>query len=243
MAKSVKASDNTAPARKHKKARDRKPRQERWTEILDVAARTFAEKGYDGTSLQEIANRTGILKGSIYYYINTKEDMLAHLLRQAYETGLRRIRPIAESTQSAAIRLAEMIRAHVEYVCTDRDRTAVFLHERKRLSPEMRRKFLGDESTYGDLFEKVIAEGQKEGSVPAELDPKLTAICLLGSLNATYQWFHHNEQYSVDEISNHFVATTLRGIVRAGSPTARPRAAPKREIDPVNSSTRRSPRT
>lgn len=215
--KRPKASERDAPARQHKTSGDRKPREERWAEILDVAAQVFSEKGYDATSLQEIASRTGILKGSIYYYINTKADLLAHLLRQAHETGLRNIEPIANGPGNAAERLAGMIRAHAEYVCTDRSRTAVFVHERKRLTSEQRKEFLGDEHVYRHLFQQVIEEGQREKLINPEIDPKLTALCLLGSLNSLYQWFRPNGEFSVTMISNHFVTSTLHGIVLPGA--------------------------
>src|SRR5271168_73960 len=114
---------NTEPrvsTRKQTNKGDRKPRDERWAQILNVAAQVFFEKGYDATSLQDIANRTGILKGSLYYYIETKEDLLGNLLREAQEKGLRSIRPIAERPGSPIHRLADMIRCHIDYVCTDR---------------------------------------------------------------------------------------------------------------------------
>ncbi len=221
-------ADNTAPpARQHKTSGDRKPREERWAEILDVAAQVFSEKGYDATSLQEIATRTGILKGSIYYYINTKGDMLAHLLRQAHETGLRNIQPIADGPGSAAERLEAMIRVHAEYVCTDRARTAVFVHERKRLTEEQRKEFLGDEHAYRHLFQKVIEEGQREGLIHAHLDAKLSSLCLLGSLNSLYQWYQTDGQFSVAKICDHFVASTLTGII---VPVA---SAPKKKVKTV----------
>lgn len=205
-------ADSSAPARQHKSSGDRKPREERWAEILEVAAEVFAEKGYDATSLQEIATRTGILKGSIYYYINTKGDMLAHLLRQAHDKGLSNIQPLAEGPGNAAERLAAMIRRHAEYVCTDRNLTAVFVHERRRLTPEQSKAYLGDEHAYRRLFQRVISEGQKEGTINPDLDPKLTALYLLGSVNSLYQWFQPNSQFSVSKVCEHLVKSTLGGL-------------------------------
>lgn len=201
------------PARASKGRTDRKPREERWSEILDVAAKVFAEQGYDGTSLQDIADHLGILKGSIYYYINTKAEVLGHLLQQAHEAGLARIRPIADRPEPADKRLADMIFSHAKFVCTDRNRTAVFLHERKRLTPEERKQYLGDESAYQKVFERVISEGQAEGTLRKDLDPQLTALYLLGSLNSVYQWFRESKQFSTQAICEHLVSTTLDGLV------------------------------
>ena len=190
----------------------RKPREERWTELLTVAARIFAQRGYDATSLQDIAQELGILKGSLYYYINTKGDLLCHLLRSAHEQGLRNIQPIAEGPGNAIERLAGMIRRHAQYVCTDRDRTAVFLHERKRLTPEQRAEYLGDEHAYRHCFQTVLAEGQKEGLIRTEIDAKLQALCLLSSLNSIYQWYKPSAEFSAEAIGDTFVMGWLGGV-------------------------------
>jgi TetR/AcrR family transcriptional regulator, cholesterol catabolism regulator len=190
----------------------RKPKDERWAQILDVAAQVFFEKGYDATSLQDIANRTGILKGSIYYYIKTKEDLLASLLQEAHEKGLRTIRPIATGAGDPIHRLAAMIRCHVDFVCNDRARTAVFLHERQRLSEGKRKEYLGDEHAYPQLFRRVIVEGQKEKLIHRRLDPHLTALCLIGSLNSLYEWFQLDGKFSVSAIGEHYIAVTLSGM-------------------------------
>ncbi|HEY0311950.1 MAG TPA: TetR/AcrR family transcriptional regulator [Allosphingosinicella sp.] len=207
-----KALDPLPVGRRRKPAGERKPREERWSELLDVAARIFARSGYDATSLQDIADELGMLKGSLYYYITTKGDLLAHLLRNAHEQGIRNIQPIAEGAGNPIERLAQMIRTHANYVCTDRDRTAVFLHERKRLTPEQRKDFLGDEHAYRRFFEAVITDGQREGLVRSELDPKLVALCLLGSLNSVYQWYKQSGEFSADAIGDTFVMSWLAGI-------------------------------
>lgn len=206
------AIDRGNPARKYAATGDRKPRDERWAQLLEVAAEVFAEKGYDGTSLQEIATRTGILKGSIYYYITTKQDLLAHLLKEAHEKGLAQIRPIAEDSENPVQRLAKMIAAHIRYVCTDRKRTAVFIHESRRLTLEQRKEFLGDEHAYRKLFQQLIDEGRSAGLINQAVDPKLAALCLLGSLNSLYEWYRPDGEFAIESIAAQFAMTSLVGM-------------------------------
>jgi AcrR family transcriptional regulator len=193
--------------------KERKKKEDRWAEILDVAATVFAEKGYDGTTLQDIADRTGILKGSIYYYIETKGDLLAHLLRETHEKGMSNVTPIAEGSGDPVDRLKRMIHAHARYVSTDRARTAVFVHERRRLTDAQRKEYLGDEHAYRRVFEQVIKEGQAEGLIDGDSDPKLLAIWLLGSLNSLYQWYRPRGEFSLAKIIDHFINVWSRGIV------------------------------
>lgn len=200
-------------ARKYNASGERKPREERWAEILDVAATVFAEKGYDGTSLQEIATRTGILKGSIYYYIKTKADMLGHLIQDAHEKGMRNVQSVAFGSGTADERLALMIHRHAEFVCVERNLTLVYVNERKHLTPAQIHEYMGDEHSYRRLFAGVIEEGQREGLFNKDLDPKLAALCLLSSLNSLHQWFKPNGEFSIKEICDHLVLSSLHGLL------------------------------
>jgi AcrR family transcriptional regulator len=65
---------------------ERKPREERWSELIEVATDVFYAKGYDAASLQDIADRLGMFKGSLYYYIQSKEDLLYDVYRW-FRTG------------------------------------------------------------------------------------------------------------------------------------------------------------
>ena len=71
---------------------ERKPREERWAELIEVATEVFYEKGYDGASLQDIADRLGMPKGSLYYYIQSKEDLLFDVISSVHKDGLAVIR-------------------------------------------------------------------------------------------------------------------------------------------------------
>lgn len=195
---------------------DRKPHDVRWAEIVAAATATFAERGYDATSLQDIAHRTGILKGSIYHYIRTKSDLLAHIVRETHEMGLAQVRPIAVGPGTPRERLEGMIRAHVRFVCDNPERTAIFAHDRKRLDPAERRTVLGNEHAYRDLFEEVIAAGQADGSFDPQLNVRLTALHLLASLNALHHWWRSKGAIGSDAIADHVVHTTLTGLRPAG---------------------------
>lgn len=227
VARRSRAIDRTGRSRKYPATGDRKPRDERWAQLLEVAAEVFAEKGYDGTSLQEIATRTGILKGSIYYYITTKEDLLAQLVREAHDKGLAQIRPIAAGGGNPIERLASMIAAHIRYVCTDRKRTAVFIHESRRLTSQQRKEYLGDEHAYRNLFQQVIEEGTREGFIDPKVDPRLAALCLLGSLNSLYEWYRPDGGFSIEKIADHFSMTSLVGMVTERGRSAIKSAAPR----------------
>ena len=114
---------------------ERKPREERWSELIEVATDVFYAKGYDAASLQDIADRLGMLKGSLYYYIQSKEDLLFDVIKAVHEEGLANIESLAAGEGNPLERLRDVIIGHIEHECRNLTKTAVFLHELQALSP------------------------------------------------------------------------------------------------------------
>jgi AcrR family transcriptional regulator len=82
-------------------ASPRQPQEERWPELIQVATQVFCEKGYDAASLQDIADRLGLLKGSLYYYIKSKYDLLYTVISEVHRAGLANIESLAAAAGSA----------------------------------------------------------------------------------------------------------------------------------------------
>jgi len=101
-------------------------------EILTAAARIFREKGYHGTSVQDIAEAVGLLKGSLYHYIRSKEQLLARLFEGALEDTIRDLESIAHRREGATERLGDMTRAYVRSV-TDNSSPGTGTHFRLKL--------------------------------------------------------------------------------------------------------------
>ena len=190
---------------------DRKPKEKRWLEILKAAAEVFYEKGYDAATLQDIADRVGILKGSIYYYIKTKSDLLDGLLIEVHNEGLEMIAKRAATEGTVFDKLDAMVRGHIEYMVRNQAKTTVYLHELKALDPE-RREALFRGHDFRDQFLFVIRKGQSEGLILPDLDPKLTSQTMLGWINSLYQWYRPSPRKPAKLIADHFITIMLRGI-------------------------------
>ncbi len=200
-----------AEATEKKSRTDRKPRSKRLAQILEAAADVFYEKGYEAATLQDISDRVGILKGSIYYYIKTKGDLLDYLLTEVHNEGLAMMRERAATEGSALDKLAAMIQGHIEYVCRNQAKSTVYLHELKALTQEHRdRLFKGND--FRSEFIRVIEQGQQDGLILKDLDPKLTAQTMLGWLNSLYQWYSPKAKQQPKRIADHFQLTIIRGI-------------------------------
>jgi AcrR family transcriptional regulator len=191
---------------------ERKPREERWAELIQVATQVFYEKGYDGASLQDIADRLGMLKGSLYYYIQSKEDLLFEVINTVHTEGLAVIRARSEIDGGPLERLESVIVGHVEHTCRNLVPTAVFLHELSALPDERRREVLGSEHAYQSVFRDLIEKAQAEGLVRADLDPRLAALSVLGSTNWVYRWFRPGGTFTPEQIGAEMAEMAIRGI-------------------------------
>lgn len=205
---------------------ERKPREERWAELIEVATQVFYEKGYDGASLQDIADRLGMLKGSLYYYIQSKEDLLFDVISTVHREGLAVITARADAPGDALERLEGVIVGHVEHTCRNLVATAVFLHELSALPPERRQEVLGTEHAYQAVFRDLIEQAQAAGLVRPEIEPRVAALSVLGSTNWVYRWFRPDGTFRPETIGAQLADMAIHGIAtdRALADRARRRA-------------------
>ena len=169
-----------APARESQRRRE---------ELIEIACAVFAERGFDGATLQEIADRFGVLKGSLFHYIDNKDDLLFAIIEGVYQGAEEAIWPIAAEDDTALSRLRRLIVAYVVYVAEHQAAVTVWLHDLNALEPARRKSILVYEERDRLRLIDLIAEAQREGGVRADADPRLVAMALLGAMNWVHRWF------------------------------------------------------
>lgn len=197
--------------------RARRSRSERWPEIIGAATDVFAEKGYNVASLHDIANRLGMLKGSLYHYIDSKEDLLFHIIRAAHDELYETVAGLAHGPGNAFQRLEMVIFGHLDFVCGNLQRTRVFLHELRSVPLARRRELLGSRHPYQTLLRDLIAEAKAEGLARPEINPHIAALTLLGSLNWAYRWYSTSGEASPAQISRNVADLTLHSLALPGA--------------------------
>ena len=172
------ARHSAAPGRVPKRRPGAPRKRER--EIVAAATRVFAEKGYAAASIQDVAEAVGILKGSLYYYFDTKEELLWKILVDVYDQALASLDESLASGGTALDRIRTFALRHVEFCAANRSGMTVFAREHDSLGEERRRELDGRRGAYHRQLAAVIADGQREGSVRPEVDPLLATRALLG---------------------------------------------------------------
>ncbi|MTD13438.1 TetR family transcriptional regulator [Nakamurella sp. YIM 132087] len=187
-------------------------REERRSQMLEVATDVFYERGYDQASLQEIATRMGLLKGSLYYYIDSKEDLLFDVIRTAHDELFDEVAGLAAGPGDAFERLERVIHGHVGWICAHLRWTRVFLHELRSLPVPRRQEVLASRHPYQTLLRTLILEAQRTGLARPDVHPPLAALTLLGALNWSYRWFTPNGESKPAAIAATIADLTLHGL-------------------------------
>ena len=150
-------------------------------EVLAAATKVFYEKSYADSSVQDVADELGILKGSLYHYIKTKEDLLDWLVQDVHDD----VEEIVAEVQAVPDldpldRLALYVRKQVLYNARSLPRITVYHHDADQLSPDRRHALRLRQRASEQVVTDLITEAQARGEVPASGDPKVLAAYLGG---------------------------------------------------------------
>jgi AcrR family transcriptional regulator len=186
-------------------------------EILEAAANIFNRKGYHGTSIQDIADQVGMLKGSLYYYISSKDDLLHQIFEQIHQGAVDAVREVFESQAPADQRLHDLIVRQTVFYCRYHVWIGVFLHEYKSVQGPMKARSLKIRSEYEANVRSIIAAGQAEGLFRPDLDPAMTTRALLGMTNWLYTWYSPSGKSKPQEIGEAFADLALQSVLIHGA--------------------------
>src|ERR671929_267548 len=181
---------------------------ERRTELTRQAARLFAQKGYHGTSIGDLAEAMGVQKGSLYAHIESKQDLLYETMRDgaaAFHAALDTIPD--ELPASEKIRLA--LRAHLRVVAEQLDVATVFVQEWRYLEGERRDEIVAERRRYEERIRALFREGRDLGELRSDLDDATAALLVLSAANWAYTWLRPGA--GTDELADRF-----HGLLAAG---------------------------
>jgi AcrR family transcriptional regulator len=212
---SVEVGRDFGAPRKRPSARRSKPMdsEARWEEILDAAAKVFLQNGYEASSLQEIATNVGILKGSIYYYIKTKEDLLFEIIRRSQEdyTKTREEDPTTAAA-AAPVRLSAFITRWTTLSPKQRDWGEVAEGSFGRLSPPRLKVVIESRDDFSDYVTQIITQGIDEGAFDPSVDVSLATISVFELLRSTRQWHHPRGRLSKAAVADWYSLFIIRGL-------------------------------
>jgi AcrR family transcriptional regulator len=182
-------------------------------EILRTAARLFQQRGYDATSMNDVAAALKLSKGGLYHHFQSKDEILFEIMDHAMEITEQRVLGPVRGIAHPEERLRMLIRLHIEVVLSPRDREiTVMLHENHPLPPTLRKRINTRKKDYVHFVENLIAEVQRARPAKGSVTPRAAAFALLGMVNWIYQWYKPEGDLQAQSLVPQFTELVLGGI-------------------------------
>lgn len=180
-------------------------------EILRAASQLFEQKGYAATSVQDIADRVGLQKASLYYYVDSKEEILFRIAREAINAFNDELERIVNMGQSPSETLRRAIAAHLEAVANNREVMTVFLRESYALPAEKQEIIHKESDRYTRLMQDIVVRGMAAGEF-RPVDTTMVVMAILGACNWFYRWYDPQGRLSPQGIAAIFADLILTGL-------------------------------
>ena len=193
--------------------------------ILQAATRLFGERGYPSTSMRDIAEAVGILAGSLYSHISSKETLLARIVDTGLDRYLGAVIPIVDSGDPADVRFRRAVKAHVELVAGHVEESLVALHQWKFLSGDNRARVEAKRRAGSEAFGRLLADGLESGVFRPVPNSDVAVSAILGTLNGVPEWYSPKGPATPEEIGDQLAELLLGGLLAGPQPARRPSRA------------------
>ena len=178
-------------------------------ELVEVAARLFAERGYHGTSMADLAEAMGLQKGSLYSLTDSKQELLLTIARDgatAFHAALDRLPEDAAPLE----RIRAALRGHLATVAAQVDAATVFTREWRFLEEPDRSSFRAERRRYEARWHELLREAAERGALRADLDVDAAVLLVLSAANWAYTWIR--PETDTDELADRFFTILVDGV-------------------------------
>ncbi len=235
------------PVRKSRRAKAetqtlRTDAAERWEQITRVATDLFRRKGFSSTSMQDISDAVGLLKGSLYYYIDSKEDLLFEILRDLHKDGERIIAQVQFDSGDPLGQLRIYLKRAAIFGALNADRLAIFLRDFHYVPAARQGEIISERKMYQKTVSALVTEAKDLGLTPQHLDVSLAATLISGAVAGVHEWLHPDGPRPLDQAAEDIAEVLTNSIripaelepkqaTRKGRPRAKVSSRARRTLD------------
>jgi AcrR family transcriptional regulator len=192
---------------------------ERYRAILETAARLICERGYEGTSMQEIADACRLTKAGLYHYIQNKEQLLSAIMGYGMDLFENLVLAKVRDIEDPVARLRSCMRRNIELVTHGANKEVIIiLHEHATLKGEAREYIDRRKKQYVRFIEETFTEAVKLGRM-RPLEPTIVAFSFLGMVLWVYKWFKPDGRLTEEQIITGMVDLFFAGLAAPGAAT------------------------
>jgi AcrR family transcriptional regulator len=190
-----------------------RPRDHRYHEILEGAARLIFQRGYEATSMQEIAEACGLTKAGLYHHIKTKEALLLAIQHYGMDMFDDMVLAKVADIADPVARLRECMARNIALVTQDASKEVlIILHEHQTLTGTARDEINARKKRYVRFLESAFREASEHGQIRT-VDPTLAAFSFLGVVLWTYKWYRADGKLSSRQLSDGMIDLFFEGLM------------------------------
>ncbi|HXM36906.1 MAG TPA: TetR/AcrR family transcriptional regulator [Pyrinomonadaceae bacterium] len=194
----------------------------RMADVYRAAAQIILRKGYDATSINDIANELGMTKAGLYHYINGKKELLFDIMNFGLDELEREVVRPAQSLIDPAARLRFIIASHARLVTRGHGAITLLVDEITALTPVQYRKITARKRAHFDRLRGVLNTLKSKGMLH-DVDTTVATFSLLGMIHWLSRWFKQDGALTEEQIAEEIVKIALNGLLRPGSHAAQTR--------------------
>jgi TetR/AcrR family transcriptional regulator, cholesterol catabolism regulator len=183
-------------------------------DVLLEAARLFQEHGFEATTVGEISSATGLTKGGLYHYIESKEDLLYRIMcfamQQLKENVVAPVSAIADSEEQ----LRALVKLHIGQIAVDKGVLTILAEETESLTPEHRKDILRYKREHFAFARDILQRLRKQGRLRSDVDTTVATFSILGMILFVARWYRVDGRMSSERIGEEIAALALNSILR-----------------------------
>ena len=192
---------------------ERSAYDEKLESILRTAAAIFAEKGYHQASIRDIARATGVSLSGLYYYFNSKEELLFLIQDHAFGTLLNNLERLVADEPDPQRRLRLLMENHLRYFIANTSEMKVLSHEGESLTGDFRRRVNAKKRRLTELAMEILGELRPDGGV----DLRVATFALFGMMNWLYNWHRPEVDVPIDRLVDDMHRIFVEGFLPPGA--------------------------
>ncbi|HEX6087580.1 MAG TPA: TetR/AcrR family transcriptional regulator [Thermoanaerobaculia bacterium] len=189
------------------------PTDSRAAEVYRTAAQIILARGYDATSVSDIADALGITKAGLYHYIKGKTELLFEIMKYGFEELEREVIVPARGIGDPEARLRFIIGAHAHLVLRGDGAVTIMVDEGRALTSAQNRTITRLKRQYVDTLRGTLDELQSEGKLK-QVDTTVAAFSIAGAINWLSRWYKPEGKLSAEEIAANVAEMVFHGVVK-----------------------------
>jgi AcrR family transcriptional regulator len=185
--------------------------------LLDIAVAVFNERGYDATSMEELAARLGVTKSAIYHHVSSKVELLRLALDRALDALFAVTEEPGATTGPAIDRLEHVVRGSVCVLAAELPFVTLLL--RVRGNSPVEQAALQRRRQFDRVVTDLVRAAEEEGDIRPDVDPAISSRLLFGTVNSLTEWYRPDGGLSADDLADALVVATFQGLRARRAPS------------------------